>query len=408
MQLARTLQNTLQTAGKHFAVVLVTGPRQVGKTTLLQMLAQPHWQYVTLDDLDQRTLAQTDPALFLQRHPAPLIIDEIQYAPQLFAALKLVVDEAKKPGQYWLTGSQKFHLMKGVSESLAGRVAVLDLLGLSQAEARGKALQSKPFIPTPEHIATLQQANNAPRLLHEVYQHIWRGSFPQMQTAQDLPKDLFYKSYVQTYIQRDVRDLIKVESEGSFNLYIRAVAARTAQLLNYADLARDVGIDQKTAKAWLSVLQASGLVYLLEPYHNNLTKRLVKTPKVYFLDTGLCTYLTQWPTPQALEAGALSGAIFETYVVAELLKSYWHNGQTAYLHFYRDTAGKEVDLLIEQGNTLYPIEIKKTATPSTTDTRHFQVLQKLGKTIGHGAVICLKEQAVPLNTQVTAVPLGYL
>jgi len=404
----RTLAPTLQRVSAAFPVLLVTGARQVGKTTLLEQCANSDRGIVTLDDLDQRDLARRDPALFLQRHPPPLIIDEVQYAPELFSAIKIAVDRSKQPGLFWLTGSQKFHLMQGVTESLAGRVAILDLLGLSQAEIQGRAERSQPFLPSPDWIHASSGRPTQPRVLMDLYRAMWRGGFPRPALDESLPRDIFFSSYLQTYIQRDVRALARVGDELAFLRLVRAAAARTGQLLNFADLARDVDVDQKTAKAWLSILETSGLVYLLPPWHSNLTKRLVKTPKLYFLDTGLCAYLTQWTSPESLEAGAMSGAMLETFVLSEILKSYWHNGRTVNLHFYRDRDGNEIDLMIEQDNRLYPIEIKKTATPSRTASRSFDSLNRLGRELGPGAVLCLKDTAMPLSEQVTALPIWSL
>lgn len=408
MFIPRTLGQSIHNASASFPVLLLTGPRQVGKTTLLETCAEVGRSYVTLDDMEQRSLAQSDPALFLQRYKTPLIIDEIQYAPELFSAIKIVVDQARQPGLFWLTGSQKFHLMQGITESLAGRVAVLDLLGLGQTEIQGQAESVWPFLPGPEWIDHARIHASPAKSVLEVYADIWRGAYPAVVLDKNMPRDLFYKSYIQTYIQRDVRDLSRVGDEKAFFTFLRAAAARTGQLLNYADLARDVDVDQKTVKAWLSILETSGIIYQLQPYHTNVTKRLIKTPKLYFLDTGLCSYLTQWSTPEALEAGAMSGAILETWIFSELLKSYWHNGLTANFHFYRDKDQKEIDLLIEQNNTLYPIEFKKTANPSQGASKHFPVLRNLDKPIGHGSVICLKETDIPLSKTVDAIPVGYL
>lgn len=418
----RTLARTIHTVSASFPVLMVTGPRQVGKTTLLEMCAQDTpsaaRNYVTLDDLDARALAQSDPALFLQTWPAPVIIDEVQYAPQLFSAIKLQVDREKINGQFWLTGSQKFQLMRGIAESLAGRVAIVDLLGLSQAELDGRADTSKPFAPTADWIASARQPmrqpiqqKRRPQSLRNVFERIWLGAYPRLnaQGAQaPRARDVFYRSYIQTYIQRDVQDVLKVSDQTAFNRFLIAVAARTGQLLNYASLARAVDIDNKTAKAWLSVLETSGLVYLLPPYHSNLTKRLVKAPKLYFLDTGLAAYLTRWPDAASLEAGAMSGALLETWAVGEILKSYWHNGLEAPLYFYRDADQQEVDLIIESADALYPVEIKKTASPSHNAKRHFTVLDKLNKPVGPGAVICFVERDIPLSRDVTAIPLAYL
>jgi predicted AAA+ superfamily ATPase len=407
----RTLQQTIHTISESFPVLMLTGPRQVGKTTLLEMCSHDARAYVTLDDLDARSLAQRDPALFLQTWSQPVTIDEIQYAPQLFSAIKIIVDRDKRNGLFWLTGSQKFHLMRGITESLAGRVAIVDLLGLSQAELGGRAAASRPFLPTPHWIADarqLAQEHAPPKRLKDIYQSIWLGSYPRLLEQGARARDLFYRSYIQTYIQRDVQDVLKVSDQMAFNRFLGAVAARTGQLLNYASLARDVEVDNKTVKSWLSVLEASGLVYLLQPYHSNLTKRLVKAPKLYFLDTGLAAYLTKWPDAHSLEAGSMSGAILETWLFAEILKSYWHNGQEVHLFFYRDTDQREVDLLIEVGDTLYPVEFKKTASPSQSVARQFTALDKMDKTIGPGAVICFVERDIPLSQAVTAIPAGYL
>ena len=388
---------------------MLTGPRQVGKTTLLEMCAAGKRAYVTLDDLDARRLAQSDPALFLQTWQSPLIIDEVQYAPQLFSAIKMRVDREKRNGLFWLTGSQKFHLMRGITESLAGRVAIVDLLGLSNAEFEGRADSSRPFVPTPEWIARARlAATPATDGLMEIYTRIWLGAFPRLNEQGPAARNLFYRSYIQTYIQRDVQDMLRVTDQTTFNRFLGAVAARTGQLLNYASLARDVEIDNKTVKSWMSILEASGLVYLLQPYHRNLTKRLVKTPKLYFLDTGLAAYLTKWPDAASLQAGSMSGALLETWLFAEILKSYWHNGLEANVFFYRDIDQREVDLVIEIGDTLYPVEFKKTASPSAGAARQFAVLEKLGKTVGPGAVLCFVERDIPLSSQVTAVPVGYL
>lgn len=406
--LTRSLSTTIQKINKTFPVLLVTGPRQVGKTTLLEMCAGEDRNYVTLDDLQQRELARKDPALFLQSHLTPLIIDEVQYAPELFSAIKIIVDREKKNGLFWLTGSQKFHLMRGITESLAGRVAIIDLLGLSQAEMDGRGGYSEPFLPTPDWTERTGVSIKHPKSLHEVYERMWLGAFPRLIQNPDTPRDIFYKSYVETYIHRDVRDILNIADDVAFHRFLITVAARTGQLLNYSDIARDVGIDHKTAKAWLSVMETSGLVYLLQPYHTNVTKRIIKTPKLYFLDTGLCSYLTHWPTPASLEAGAMTGAILETFLFSEILKSYFHNGKTPYLYYYRDADQREIDLVIEVGDALYPVEFKKTATPSRTASKQFHVLEKLGKRIGHGAVVCFVEKPVPLSREVVAVPVGYL
>lgn len=403
MYLTRTLESWFKEASRQFPVLLVTGARQVGKTTFLRRASEPERTYVTLDDPLVLALAKSDPALFMQRFPPPVLIDEIQYAPELFPYIKMACDQRRSPNLFWLTGSQQFQMMRGVSESLAGRVGILQLLGFSRRELLGRGETSKPFLPLPEESNT-----GSPLDLMELYRLIWRGSFPAIAASDQGDRDLFYSSYIQTYLQRDIRDLARVGDEMAFLRFVRAAAARTGQLLNMADLARDADVAFNTAKSWLSILQTSGIVYLLEPYHSNLTKRLVKTPKLYFLDTGLCAYLTQWSTPETLESGAMSGAILETWIMGELLKSYWHNGRPAPFFYYRDKDKKEIDLLIVKDGTIYPLEFKKSASPGTGDVRHFSVLANLKLPIGAGAVVCLAQQSLPLGPAVRTVAVTSL
>lgn len=405
MYVSRTLETFIRGPAAPFPVLLVTGARQVGKTTLLLHLSRNQRTYVSLDDPLVLSLARDDPPLFLQRYPPPVLIDEIQYAPQLLPYLKMAVDGNQAPGLFWLTGSQQFHLMKGVSESLAGRVGEVHLLGLSRREMTGQGSEGAPFLPVPDTIRR-RFGTGAKLPLKELYRLIWRGAFPAVALSHEVDRDLFYSSYVQTYLQRDVRDLARVGDEMAFLRFLRAAAARTGQLLNLTDLSRDVHIAVNTAKTWLSILQASGVAYLLEPYHTNLTSRLVKTPKLYFLDTGLCAYLTEWSSPETLEAGAMSGAILETWILAELLKGYLHNGRRAPFYYYRDKDRKEIDLLIVEDGTIYPLEFKKTASPNKDDVRHFQTLKKLGMPIGPGGVICLAEQSLPLTPSTQSIPVA--
>ncbi len=416
MYILRTLEGFFKKATTQFPILLVTGARQVGKTTFLRHLCEQNSEqnriYVTLDDPLILNLAKNDPALFMQRFPTPVLIDEIQYAPELLPYIKIAVDKNRQPGLFWLTGSQQFHLMKNVSESLAGRVGIVQLLGLSRRECLGQDheqhQEQQPFLPTAalltEHLTKGEESANLS--LKALYNIIWRGSFPAMALAEATDRHLFYSSYVQTYLQRDIRDLAKVGDEMAFLRFLRAAAARSGQLLNLTELARDTDIAPNTAKNWLSILQASGIVYLLEPYHNNVTKRLVKTPKLYFLDTGLCSWLTEWTSPETLEAGAASGSILETWILSELLKSWWHNGRQAPFYFYRDKDQKEIDLLIVQDGTIYPLEFKKSASPGKDAVRHFQVLEKLNMPIGYGGVICLAEQSLPLTEFTSSIPVS--
>ncbi len=403
MYVPRTLEPAISRASQQFPVVLLTGARQVGKTTLLRQLSQDGRAYVTLDDPLVLSLAKSDPALFMQRFPPPVLIDEIQYAAELLPYIKMAADRAGQPGLFWLTGSQQFHLMQGVSESLAGRVAVLHLLGLSRPELLGQGLTATPFVPTPAELAQ-RSSQRSPLTLQELYRLIWRGALPAIALNAAVERDLFYSSYVQTYLQRDVRALARVGDELAFLRFLRATAARTGQLLNLADLARDADVAPNTAKSWLSILQTAEIIYLLEPYHTNVTQRLVKTPKLYFLDTGLAAYLTAWASPETLEAGAMSGPLLETWIVAELLKSYWHAGRQPPFYYYRDKDQREIDLLLVQDGIIYPLEIKKTASPSCDDVRHFGALERLGLPIGPGGVICLAEQSLPLTASAQSIP----
>ncbi len=401
MYFKRTLSESLQKASGTFPIVFVTGPRQVGKTTLLEHCSQDDRTYVSLDDPQIRAFAKNDPALFFQRYKAPLLIDEVQYAPELFSYIKMIADKEKKTGLFWLTGSQQFHLMKNISESLAGRVAILDLQGLSQCEKFNKPFRL-PFLPANnlESVADLD--------LKSVYDIILKGSYPALYAQEDIDRRLFYSSYLRTYLERDVRDLLKISDEQKFVTFLRVAAARTGQLLNYADIARDVDVSQNTIKSWISILQTSGLIHLLQPYYTNITSRAIKTPKLYFLDTGLCCYLTGWNSSETLEASLMSGAIFETYVVSEIIKSYWHNGKQAQIYFYRDKEKKEIDVLIEENGILYPIEIKKSANPTIKDIKNFSILNSISKTKGQGAVICFSNNYLPLTSDVMTIPVSYL
>ncbi len=384
--------------------MLVTGARQVGKTTFLKHISEAGRQYVTLDDPLVLALAKDDPALFMQRFKPPVVIDEIQYAPALLPYIKMEVDQHHIPGAFWLTGSQQFHLMNAVTESLSGRVGVVNILAMSRREISGQGLSVEPFIPT-AYLLSSYQSDHAISL-EDLYRIIWRGSFPAIALSKEMDRDLFFSSYVQTYLQRDVRDLARVSDEMAFLRFLRAAAARSGQLLNITDMARDADVSVNTGKSWLSILQSSGIVYLLEPYHSNVTKRLIKAPKLYFLDTGLCAYLTEWSSPQTLEAGAMSGAFLETWVISEILKTWLHNGLRPPFYYYRDKDQKEIDLLIVRDGTIYPIEIKKSASPTKDSVRHFKALEKLKMTIGPGGVICLANQSLPLTDNAISIPIG--
>ena len=360
MYIKRTLEKNIKILSEQFKVLLILGARQVGKSTLLKHCDSKR-TYVTLDDLKVRELAINEPELFFERYSAPLIIDEIQYAPNLLSYLKIIVDNSQEKGQYWLTGSQQFHMMKNVTESLAGRVGIIDLKGFSLKEIDD--LEQIPFIPTNDFIKQMRNTSKNHNL-SDIYYNIWKGSYPEVHTNKKIDWENFYKSYLRTYIERDIRDLNAVKNEMNFLKFLKVLASRTAQLLNYSDIASEIGISIPTAKSWVSILVSSNIIYLLQPYYSNINKRIIKTPKIYFLDTGLCSYLTDWDNPRVLESGAMSGAIFETFVVSEIIKSYEHNIKTANIYYYRDKDKKEIDLIIEKNGKIYPIEIKKTANPN--------------------------------------------
>ena len=394
MYIQRTAEDTIKIFSKQFKVVLVTGARQVGKSTLLKHCDENR-NYVSLDDLTEREMAINEPKLFLENHKAPLIIDEIQYAPQLLSYIKLVVDKSEKKGQYWLTGSQQFHMMKNVSESLAGRVGIVDLMGLSLSEISGNK-NSIPF--------DIETESNTDRKIYsteDIFKIIYNGSYPALNNNDEIDRNSFYNSYLRTYIERDIRALTTVSDEMKFLTFIRVVAARTGQLLKYSEIAKEVDISEPTAKSWMSILVSSNLVYLLQPYYKNINKRMTKMPKIYFLDTGLCAYLTGWSSPEVIQRGAMNGAFFETFVVSEILKSYLHNGATPLIYVYRDTVQKEIDLLIEKNGKLYPIEIKLTANPNKSMVKNFNVIENAGM----GAIICMKEKEMLLTDDVKVIPV---
>lgn len=402
MYKSRVIEEKIKNLSSQFKVLLVTGARQVGKSTLLKHCDNER-TYVTLDDYRAREMAINEPKLFLQRYKAPVIIDEIQYAPNLLSYIKIEVDNSDKKGQYWLTGSQQFHMMKNVTESLAGRVAIIDLKGFSLKELEN--IEQIPFLPTNDFIEQMRKTSGKYDLA-EIYKIIWLGSYPEINTNKDIDWETFYKSYLQTYIERDIKDLNAVKNEMDFLKFLKILAARTGQMLNYADIASEVGTSLPTIKSWVSILVSSNIVYLLSPYFSNLNKRIVKTPKVYFTDTGLCSYLTNWDNPTVLESGAMSGAIFETFVVNEIIKSYTHNAKDPSIYYYRDKEKREIDVIIEQNGKLYPIEIKKTANPDKNMIKNFSVIPE--NLLGEGAVVCLSNEDFPITQTVNAIPVGYV
>lgn len=416
----RAAEASIQKFSNMFPVLLVTGPRQVGKTTVLQKLAQDQKEmgierkYVTLDDPDVRYLAKKDPALFLQRYSPPVLIDEIQYATELLPYIKMSVDRSRQKGDYWLTGSQAFRLMKNVSESLAGRVCIVNLLGLSDAEIY--QTPSEPFSTDTDFL--MKRISVAkPRGLNEIYQRIFKGSMPELYAEKTIDWDIYYRSYVDTYLQRDIRDLAQVTDEMQFYNFMTVVAAHTSRPVVYQELASAAGISAPTAKKWLSILVSSHIVALVQPYHNNVLKRVVKMPLLHFLDTGLVAYLLRWGTPEALERGAMSGAIFESYVFSEIYKSYLNAGKEPPIFYYRDKDQREINLLLYQNGILSPVEIKKAASPGRTAVKNFRVLDQVGTAepfdgletlkveIGTGSVVCLAADLLPIDEKNWYVPV---
>lgn len=416
----RAAEDTIARLSEMFPVLLVTGPRQVGKTTLLQKLAEGQKskglvrKYVTLDDPDVRYLAKHDPALFLQRYSPPVLIDEIQYATELLPYIKMSVDRSRKKGDFWITGSQVFRLMNNVSESLAGRVGIVNLLGLSDAEIYQEP--SKPFQTDPAHLMN-RLSVRTPRGLNEIYNRIFKGSMPELYADENVDWETYYRSYVDTYLQRDIRDLAQVADEMQFYNFMTIVAAHTSKPVIYEELARMAGVSSPTAKKWLSILVSSHIVALVQPYHNNALKRVVKMPLLHFLDTGLAAYLLRWGNPEALEKGAMSGAFFESYVFSEIYKSYLNAGKEPPVFYYRDRDQKEIDLLLYQNGVLSPIEIKKAASPGKTAIKNFNVLQPATQTeasggleslkveIGTGSVVCMANDLLPVNEKNWYVPV---
>ena len=403
----RHAEAAVNTLSKMFGAILVAGPRQVGKTTMLQRITDG-MNYVTLDDPIVRAAAQEQSGTFFKDNPPPVFVDEIQKAPELFSQIKMFIDREHKKGQFFMCGSQQFQMMKGISESLSGRIGLVTLLGFSLRERYGVS-NDTPFLPTDAYFdERKKQLADIP--YEDVWNMIHRGSMPELCENPDFDWQMFYGAYVRTYIERDVRDLSDIGDTVKFTRFMTAAAASTGQLVNLASMARDVGISQPTAERWLSILVASNIVYLLKPYSNNITKRAVKTPKLYFLDTGLAAYLTRWNTPEVLKNGAMAGAFFESFVIAEIIKSYYNKGIVdPPLYFYRDKDMNEIDLVIEENGTLYPLEMKKHADPQKKDMAAFDLLDKVpGTKRGAGGVICLYDRLITLKGKDRVIPINYL
>lgn len=408
----RHAEKTIERLSSSYPAVLITGARQTGKTTLLKKITDSqNIQYLTFDDPIEEQSAKNDPKSFLEFHPYPFMFDEIQYIPDLFRYLKIQIDQNRQNGMYFLTGSQQFKLMETASESLSGRIGIVQLYPLSAREIREDE-NSESFIPTKDFIlarnSSLKQRDSN---IKKTWLSIYTGGYPEVVKGNVLPKD-FYANYLKTYIERDIKKLTQVADEMQFLQFISVAAARTGQLVNYSDISKDCGISEVTAKKWLSLLVSSGLVYLLQPYSANIEKRVVKTAKLYFMDTGLAAYLTRWSNPDVMQSGAMAGVFFETYVISEIIKSFSNNGEEPPIYFYRDKDKYEIDLLIEQNNILYPIEIKKTATPSSDDAKNFFITNRIKNIkIAQGIIICNCSQVLNVknkDSSVLAIPVEYI
>lgn len=402
----RLIEKVLRKVKDQFPILLLTGPRQVGKTTVLQQISNKQYTELTFDDPLLRVQAEADPILFLKKNRPPLLLDEIQYVPDLFPYLKMQVDRNRKDGDYLMTGSQAFVLMKNVSESLAGRVGILELQGISLREKYSCDFDL-PFLPTDEYFEKREE-----KLV--TYDRLWpaihRGYMPELVFHPEKDGEIFYASYVQTYIERDVKQLTQVADESVFLKFMIALAARSGELVNFDSISKDIGVSNDTIKRWVSILQTSGIIYLLQPYSNNHLKRAIKTPKVYFMDTGLLAYLTLWPTPETLANGAKAGSVFETFMISEIIKSFLNAGKIKLpIYFYRDRDGREIDLVIESADTLYPVEIKMSASPNIAMAKHFKALDEVaGMKRGTGVILCQYDRKLWLSDQVVALPIEYV
>lgn len=403
----RVMEGSILKASSQYPVVMVCGQRQTGKSTMLRHLSEPDRVYVSFDKYETRHLAETDPALFFETYGHKLLIDEFQRVPSILLCIKDLVDEATYSGKdangmFWLTGSQKFEMMKNVSESLAGRVAIFTLLPFSQREIDGE--ESSPFTPT---LDALKSKTHSPKTLKETYERIFQGGLPKLISGPSLDRDLYYSSYISTYIERDVSALEKVGKLDEFRNLLVYLAANTAQELKYESISKEIGVSSPTVKEWVTILERSGIIFILKPYYKNITKRLVKTPKCYFIDTGLAAYLTSWPSAETLMNGNAAGAFFETFVVSEILKSYLNFGKDPNLYYYRDIDKKEIDLLMNYAGKLYPLEIKKAKSPDNPD-KNFAILEKFNSEEVPGLILCMTEKLFPLNRSTWLCPISLI
>ena len=406
MYKTRHIESIIEKVANQFPILLLSGPRQVGKTTVLRHTGHGKYDEISFDDPMIRQQVNEDPGLFLKNNRPPLLLDEVQYVPGIFPYLKMQVDRDRKDGDYLMTGSQAFSLMKNVTESLAGRVGILELQGISQRE-RYETVFNRAFIPTQEYIDKRMPSVTSYK---DLWSDIHRGYMPELSFYPNKDREIFYSSYVQTYIERDVRQLTQVADETLFLQFMVSLAARSGELLNYDSIATDIGVSVPTIKRWISILQTSRIIYLLQPYSNNHLKRAIKTPKVYFMDTGLMAYLTRWPTPETLSNGAKAGNFFETFIVGEIIRSFYNAGKTDLpLYFYRNKDGAEIDLVIEESGMLYPVEIKMSASPKLAMARAFSHLDGIPEMRrGTGVILCQYDRPIWLSTEIVALPIEYI
>ena len=416
MYVRRDIEKVLLKAAESFQVITLFGSRQVGKTTTADYLFGDEFRFVTLDDSDELALAHNNPKAFFESHPWPLIIDEVQKEISLLSEIKRIVDEQRRiwmrSGEqrrlmFVLTGSNQFELHEGIAESLAGRTAVINMAGFTQVEKRG--IEGSLFEVDFERSLIKQHTHpDFYKNSLDVFEDIFQGGMPDVCTGES-ERNEYYKAYVDTYIEKDVRKLISVSSEMQFKRFIEILALRTAQELVYSDISKDLGINVDTCKRWISILQTSGIIYLLQPYMSNMSKRIIKSPKLYFMDTGLCSYLCKWPSAEMLRDGVMSGAFFETYVVSEVIKSFLNNGvdPAQYLYYYRDIDKKKVDILLVKGGALYPVEVKKGISP-TKPTTNFNVLEKYKMPVMRGMVIENTDAVRAINESAFCFPVSLL
>ena len=392
---------------RFFKAVLVTGARQVGKTTMLRHLArEQNRTYVTLDNLMARNLAKTDPVLFFQTYKPPIIIDEVQYVPELFSQIKILCDESDATGQFWLTGSQQFSMMKNVRETLAGRIGILEMYSLTKNEKEDIFFDN--VLDFSLSCFQKRQGQAPKNDIADVFGHIWRGGMPQTVNADVRQLQEYFAAYVSTYLMRDVAELGGITDTLRFGKFLTACAALVSEQISYKTLADTAEISQPTAKEWLRLLEGMGVIYLLRPYANNALKRLAKTPKLYFCDTGLAAHLSMWPTTETLMSGAASGRYFENYVIIEMLKSFTYSQSRANMTYYRDSNAKEIDIFVEQNNLVHPLEIKKSANPDRRETKKFGLLDKASIGQGCGGIICMCEEVIPIDAKNCFIPCNLI